>query len=585
MQKKLMLSESARIPLDWMLSTTVVYGARGSGKTVFSCVMAEEVHSCGQRFCAIDLKGDFYGLKSSADGKQKAIPAIVFGGDHADLPLEPEAGAFIADVVSSIDQSCILDLEHMQKTQQIAFLCAFFLRLYQVNRRPLLLLLDEAQRYAPQNATSTIAQQCLEAVIDLVKLGRKHGLGVVVTTQRGAGLNKEVSELCEMLVAFRTPGTLDQDRVSDWLKNQVSKTEREAVMARINGLPTGTAMIASSHPDLKLFGTFQIRMRSTFDSSSTPKIGQRKREPKMLATADLTAIKLKMTEAIERAKLDDPKALRAKVVELERELKKLRAQKPVEAEPITVEIPVINQKDLDRLMEMSKQLSQSADVLSKASSNVHKAVSTWTARASENKQRVVQPVTTVTRLPLSPKQLQNSAEDTKIGRVPPATHSTLGNDGLRRIMTALAVRPTGLTDGQIGARTGLSHKSGTFATYISKGKTNGWIVDGFKDSTKVRVLTKDGLLVLGPFEPLPTGKELLNYWIGKLGGGPSRMLKALSQEYPGSMDAMSLGQAAGLGHESGTFATYISTLKTLELITGGRGVPFRMSDELSAENT
>src|ERR1051326_2549012 len=105
----LKISPDLALPLDWMSLATVVYGARGAGKTTFGSVVAEEVTKAGQRFCAIDLKGDWYGLKSTADGKGEGIPVVVFGGDHADLPLEPEAGVFIAETIAGMDQSTILD--------------------------------------------------------------------------------------------------------------------------------------------------------------------------------------------------------------------------------------------------------------------------------------------------------------------------------------------------------------------------------------------------------------------------------------------------------------------------------------------
>jgi ribosomal protein L25 (general stress protein Ctc) len=175
--RRLHVSTSLSLPLDWMTLATVVYGARGSGKTTLGCVIAEEVWRAGQRFCAVDLKGDWFGLKSSVDGKSDGIPAIVFGGDHADVPLEPDAGAFIAETVATLEFPTILDLEYLSKGKQVSFLAAFFDKLYDVNRTPLLLLLDESQRYAPQRPMSPEATICLGAVEDLVKLGRKHGIG------------------------------------------------------------------------------------------------------------------------------------------------------------------------------------------------------------------------------------------------------------------------------------------------------------------------------------------------------------------------------------------------------------------------
>ena len=257
--RTLHLSDHLRLPLEWMTLATVVYGARGSGKTSLGAVLAEEVTAAKQRFCAIDLKGDWYGLKSTADGKSAGIPVVVFGGDHADVPLEDAAGAFIGETVAGLDQSCILDLEHLSKGKQVRLLAAFFEALYDRNREPLLLLLDESQRYAPQKPIDPDAARCLGATEDLVKLGRKHGIGPVLFTQRGSGLNKEVSELCDLMVAFRTPGPLDQDRIKDWLDANTTKAQREQVMGQLSGLPTGTAVFASGHPDLKIFGAHHVR--------------------------------------------------------------------------------------------------------------------------------------------------------------------------------------------------------------------------------------------------------------------------------------------------------------------------------------
>ncbi|HMI86820.1 MAG TPA: hypothetical protein VK550_22155, partial [Polyangiaceae bacterium] len=346
---RLRISERLFLPVDWMTLATVIYGSRGSGKTSLAAVFAEEVSKAGQRFCAIDLKGDLYGLKSTADGKGDGIPVVIFGGEHQDVPLEDGAGAFVGETVAGLGQSCVLDLEHFSKGKQVRFLAAFFEALYDRNRDPLLLILDEAQRYAPQGRMiDPDTAKCLGAVEDIVKLGRKHGVGPVLLTQRGSGLNKEVSELCDMLVAFRTPGPLDQDRVKDWLDANTTKVQRDEVMGQLSGLPTGTAVFASGHPDLKIFGVYPVRRRETFDSSATPKVGQRRKEPKRLAKPDLDELKSKMSAAIERQKADDPKALRGRIAELEREVKAKVAPATtiVKAPKVErVEVPVLSGAD------------------------------------------------------------------------------------------------------------------------------------------------------------------------------------------------------------------------------------------------
>lgn len=318
-------------PIDWLTLSTVVYGSSGSGKTVFGKVCCEEAHKAGVRFCVIDIKGDYYGLKSTSDGKGDGIPVVIFGGDHAELPLAKEKdrlvqqAGFIAELIAASDNSFIIDLEHHSKSKQIAFLGTFFERLYEVNRVPLLLVMDEAQRYAPQKPQPGTAMETLGAVEDIVKLGRKHGIGRLLLTQRGSGLSKETSEICDMMVAFRTPGTLDQTRAKDWLNANVTKDLTDEVMPLISGLDTGQAIFASNHPDLRkgrkpMMHVGQVRRAETFDSSATPRIGKRKLEPKRLAKADLEAITEKMAEYVEEAERNDPAKLNALLKKLEREV-------------------------------------------------------------------------------------------------------------------------------------------------------------------------------------------------------------------------------------------------------------------------
>jgi hypothetical protein len=369
---KLRISPDLALPLDWMTLATVVYGARGSGKTTLGSVIAEEVTKAKQRFCAVDLKGDWYGLKSTADGKGEGIPVVVFGGDHADVPLEPDAGAFVAETVASLSQSCILDFEQFSKGKQVRCLAAFFETLYDRNRDPLLLLLDEAQRYAPQKPIDPDAAKCLGAVEDIVKLGRKHGIGPTLFTQRGSGLNKEVSELCDMMVAFRTPGPLDQDRVKGWLEANTTKAQMLDVMGSLSGLPTGTAIFASGHPDLKVFGTYPVRRRETFDSSATPKVGQRRVEPKRLAKPDLESLRARMAAAIERQKADDPKALRAEIAALKKERAARAAAAPKMVQQ-RVEVTVLKNGALTKLNSIVSKMLKVAERMDSVGVNVREA--------------------------------------------------------------------------------------------------------------------------------------------------------------------------------------------------------------------
>ena len=564
----LRVADGLNLPLDWMSLSTVVYGARGAGKTTLGSVVAEEVFRQHQRFCAIDLKGDWWGLKSSADGKEQGIPVVIFGGDHADLPLEPDAGAYIAETIAALEQPAILDLENLSKGKQLRFLGAFFERLYDRNRDPLLLILDEAQRYAPQRPMSPEATVCLGAVEDLVKLGRKHGIGPMLLTQRGSGLNKEVSELCDMLVAFRTPGPLDQDRVKDWLDANATRDQRDEVMGQLAKLDTGTAVFASGHPALRVFQVARVRQRDTFDSSATPKIGQRRREPKVLAQPELEALKERMAEAIERAKADDPKELRKEIARLRAEL----ARKPAEVERVvekTVEIPVVDQQALDHLEAVAEWISQASEALPKALDQLVLAMNR--TRGNEAEKRPSAQVIPI-RPPTGEDRLERdlgrslARQEAKAPRVVDPDAPELSK-GEKAFLSILAQYPQGRSKSQLALLAGYSAKSGGNYTIIANLRRMG-AVEGTESLLRI---TDTGREILGDdFEPLPTGRDLQDYWLNNSGlsKGDKQFLKLLIDAYPDARSKTELAEAAGYSAKSGGNYTIIANLRRRELITG-----------------
>lgn len=565
--KKLEISDQLRLPIDWITLATVVYGARGSGKTSFGRVAAEEATKAGQRFCAIDLKGDWYGLKSSANGKGEGLPVVVFGGEHADVPLEPDAGKFVGETIAKLGQSSVLDFELLSKGKQIRFLADFFEALYHHNRDPLLVLADEAQRYAPQKPGPEEAR-CLGAVQDAVKLGRKHGLGLVLFTQRGAGLSKEVSELCDMMVAFRTPGPLDQDRVKDWLDANTTKVQRDAVMGQLSGLATGTAMFASGHPDLKLFGVYPVRRPETFDSSATPKVGQARVEPKRLAKPDLDELKTKMAAAIERAKADDPKALRAEVAELKRQLAK--PLKPptavIVAPPERVEVPTFSEDEFGALFE---SLSAEIDGVIKRASDAKATI----GRALVNYRQLQRAAVKVERKAIGrAKAIGHAPEAARAAPSgPPKSIGSFG-PGETATLIAAAQHTSGVTREQLSILTG--YKRSSRDTYVQRLRAAEMIsVEGATIHA-----TASGLKALGgSFEPLPTGDRLREHWLANLPDGEAPVLRLIAASWPHAITRDMLTEKTE--YKRSTRDTYIQRLKTRKLVTVERG-EVRASSEL-----
>jgi hypothetical protein len=548
---ELRVSEDLALPCEAVTQTFAIVAKRGVGKTYTAKVMVEEMIGAGLHVVVLDPIGVWYGLGAAANGKDPGLPVVVMGGDHGHVPLAVDAGKLIAEFVVENAQPVVIDLSHFRKAEQDRFVTAFAETLYRKNRAPLHLVLDEADAFAPQRPMPG-QQAMLGAIEDLVRRGRARGLGLTLITQRAAVLNKNVLTQIEVLVALRTIAPQDREAIDAWIQVHGTPEQRRELMESLPSLPIGTAWFWSPGW-LDVFRRARIRKAQTFDSSSTPKAGEQRPGPKKLAEVDLDALRERIAATIEQAKANDPRELRRRVADLEKQLAERAAPATVTQ---TVEVPVLEDGDLSRIEDLADRARAVVDSL-RGTADEFAEIARGLVEAI-GRARSPGPV-----LPPPTKALTRPF----LGRIPARPTTTPGNPevgsgGLRRILIALAQRPQGLSTRQLGMRAGLSSSGGTFATYLSRGRTAGWIA-GPPGRLEI---THDGLAALGTFDPLPTGDALLAYWRDQLGGGAGRMLTALYNAFPQGMSRTDLAQASGVTASGGTFATYLSRLTTLELI-------------------
>jgi len=570
---KLHIAESFSLPFDAVTQTFAVLAKRGVGKTYTASVMAEEMLAHKQQVVVIDPTGAWYGLRSSADGRGPGFPILVAGGERGDVPLDENAGELLAQAIVERRFSAVIDLSLFRKGQVRRFLTPFLETLYRLNREAMHLFVDEADDICPQKPFGDEAQM-VGAMEDVVKRGRRKGIGCTLITQRPADLAKQVLTQCEVLVSMRLTHPRDINAIKEWVNVHADPTMAAEMISSLPSLPVGTAWFWSPGWG-DFFKQAKVRRRTTFDSSATPKAGESRREPKALAPVDVAELGSAIAGMKEKAKENDPKLLRAELLKVKGELAKAQAAKPAspaKAEIKRVEVPVLKDGQLKRAEQFLERAEKLAQSLTEAAAGltepitliaqavgkvVHPAPAPPIARTapiiSQNPRPIAQ------SRPVIARQAKNiSAGD---------ANADVGRGGLRRILIALAQRP-GLTNRQIGVRAGLSSSSGSFSTYMSKARSNGWI----EDRGDTRNITADGLSALGEYDPLPTGTALLNHWLAELGGsGAGRILRALAGVYPESMTNEQIGEAAQMSHASGSFSTYMSKLRTLELVEGSRG--------------
>lgn len=547
---KLRIADNLALPVDAVTSTIAVMGIRGSGKTHMACVLVEEMLKAGQPVCVYDPTGAWFGLKSSRDGRGPGFPVVVFGGEHPDVPLEETAGETVARVVVERRIPAILDCSLMRKGARVRFMQDFCETLYHRNREPLHFVCDEVHTIAPQKPLPEVAR-LLGAMEDIVLQGRRRGLGLTVISQRPALVNTNIRTQCATLIAMRVIGPHDRAALKEWTDAHGTPEQAAELLSSLATLKTGEGWVWSP-AWLGVFTRQRFRQRETFDSSATPEVGKRVMSPKVVAEIDLAALGNEIRATVEKAKENDPRELRRKIQDLERQLRDRPAER-VEVERF-VEVPVLNNGQLEKLTAAVGEMGALVQTLT-----------TEIGRATSPPPRPRPSPVLPAPKPPTPRPAPP--------RPVPAGATEIGRSGLRRILIALAQRP-GLNNRQLGLRAGLSSKSGTFSTYLGKARSEGWI----RDDGDRRFITDAGLASIGAFEPLPEGQALLEYWLGELGGGAARMLRALADVYPRTLTNEELGQAADISHGSGTFSTYLGKLRGLELIDG-RG-QLKASDEL-----
>ncbi|HKQ08336.1 MAG TPA: helicase HerA-like domain-containing protein [Blastocatellia bacterium] len=543
MMRGLHLSPSLVLPVEAVTQTFAILAKRGVGKTYTALVLVEEFLKSNLQVVVADPVGVCWGLRAGSNGKSPGLPIIVLGGEHGDLPLENTAGGSIADVIVDESLSAILDLSLMRKNEQVRFMTDFAERLYLRNRKPLHLVLDEADLFAPQRPLPG-QQRMLGAVEDLVRRGRAKGLGITLVTQRSAVLNKDVLTQVEVLVALRTIAPQDRSAIDEWIKVHGTPEEREELMKSLPSLPIGTAWFWSPGW-LDVFKKVRVRKRETFDSSATPKVGVSLESPRKLAKVDLARIQARIQSFIDKPQESNLKELHARIADLTRQLQ----QAKFEAKVKKVEVPILPEPNISRLEKITEKLSDIGSQLVQ----VAREICLGLAGATENQIKIRKNLSDVTRKQDLPTSITQHSKKS-INQL---------SSGERKILSVLAQYPQGRNKAQIAIMSGYSHRGGTFNNYLSALRTKGYIE---RESHSIRI-TEAGLAT-APYQRLPSGYELIQHWLNQLGKAERSILSTLINAYPEELSKEEIAKQSGYEANGGGFNNALSKLRTLELVRG-----------------
>jgi hypothetical protein len=566
------ISKNLALPADTVTQAVAILAKRRMGKSYLARKLAEGLHGAGQQLVIIDPKGDWWGIRSSADGKSDGLPILIIGGEHGDIPLDPGAGETIAKLVVEETVSVLLDLSELRKHEIATFMPAFMEPLYRLKAReqyrtPLMVLTDEADAIAPQKPQPNEARM-LGAFNDLVRRGGQRGIGVTFITQRSAVLSKDVLTQAQILIALRVIAPQDLAAIKAWVDVHGTIEEQKTLMASLPSLPVGDAWVWSPGwpTDKGIFKRIHTLPIDTFDSGATPKPGQKSTAPRRLADIDLEAVKRQMAETLERAKAEDPKVLRARIAELEERLAAAPAP-----EPERVEVPVFDDTGYAMLTEAAAEALTAVRVATERAEALVRDVATYRSgmvdhvvavRGARPPNSAHAPTLTKPksseRPPISPPTSAHAR---------PVTNDSgngVGKCG-RAILTAIVQhgRPT-LTLVQAAIIAGYAPDSGGVRNAAGELRSIGYATGG-NDAIEP---TPAGRKAVADAGELPTGKALAEYWYNKLGKAEASILKVVVSAHPRAVPLTTAAEKCGYAPDSGGVRNAAGRLRTLELVSG-----------------
>lgn len=631
------ISSTLSLPLDYVTQRGALLAVSGAGKSNAARVIAEGFYAQQLPFVTIDPKGDWWGLRAGKDGKPGGgLGVVIFGGEHADIPLERGGGVLVADTIVDQRLSSIVDLSLFEtEADKKAFLLDFGKRLYHRNRDPLHIFAEECDEYLPQKPFKD-ELKLLRVFENIVRKGRTRGLGITLISQRSAVINKNVLTQAETLFALRSSGPQDIAAIEGWMKYHGGD---RAMLATLAGLENGEAWVWSPHY-LKRMERFQFKRSHTFDSGATPtnhKAGT-KRKVATLADVDLAALRGAMAETIERVEAEDPKVLRRRITELE----KLQAASEAaregvgsEADRLAMEVEELQERvasleaqnvalrmALDTaaqshavLGDITQRLRDNADRMVQSIETVRRGLEGVSAPAptapplaplpatmtvdaavagdwkgADPKARVTkrpmsvqplvepwhQPAFDTPRTPLRPAQRRRQAhEESAVARKAPG-----GTTGLDKPATAilgvLAAHGSLIPRARLALLAGYSATAGAFGNCLSRLRTAGWI----QGSSELEI-TRAGRAVAPRVAPMPTGGALIEYW--RQHPRMDTPMRAIFDALVSSVNPLTREQVAaktGYSATAGAFGNALSRLRTLGIVHGKGKESLRLAPTL-----
>ena len=157
-------------------------------------------------------------LAASSDPARRRLGLRIDNLQILEWPLWAFGGSSAAAVLARRPRALVLDVggfTHPGEPQAAALGILEDLWLKRMERRPVLIVIDEAHNFCPPTPRSNVEAQLTEQLIQIAAEGRKFGLWLFLSTQRPTKIHPNVLSQCDNLGLMRMNSPRDLAELAD----------------------------------------------------------------------------------------------------------------------------------------------------------------------------------------------------------------------------------------------------------------------------------------------------------------------------------------------------------------------------------
>lgn len=539
-----------------------VLGKTRSGKSSVMRGLVEGLLEREQPVCIVDPKGDWWGIKLARDGKRPGYPVVIFGGEHADVPINEHAGAHVAELFATGNRSMLIDLGGWMVGERTRFWIDFASALFKHTKGLRWLVVDEFHNFAPKGKImDPDSGKALHWSNRLASEGLGKGLHLIFASQRPQKVHNDALTSAETLIAMRVLHPSDRGAVSDWIKGCGDLELGAKVLNSLAQMDRGEGWAWS--PEIG-FGPERVKfpMFKTYDSFR-PQTAEDAQNLKGWAEVDLEDVKAKLATVVKEAEAKDPKLLQAEIARLRKANAELGKRNPDATDQVAIAAARQEGREEGARDGYAAGL-RAVQPIAERLGTLSAAVSETVEGFQDDLRRLAKAHPPLERRAIaapSPVQRQNSPAPR-----PAADLSAMGS-AKQRILDALAwLEAAGIDRAekvQLALLADQSPKSSGYANNLGALRSGGLI--DYPGPAQV-ALTAAGRAAANAPERPPTTEDLHRTLENRLDAPKWRILKVLIGYYPEAIDRGALAAESGQSANSSGYANNLGALRSLGFI-------------------